>query len=52
MMKAQKEDEFNYPEFWRNSVMAAVVCRLLAKNIIPPMAEDAFTLDCSTTSVG
>jgi diguanylate cyclase (GGDEF)-like protein len=45
LVKANKEEEgFNYAEFWRDSVMAAVVCRLLAKNVIPAMAEDGFTL--------
>jgi two-component system, cell cycle response regulator len=44
LVKANKEGEFNYGEFWRDSVRAAVVCRLLAKNLIPSMAEDAFTL--------
>lgn len=44
LVKTSKETEFNYAEFWRDSVMAAVVCRLLAKDIIPSMAEDAFTL--------
>ena len=44
MVKANKEEEFNYPKFWTDSVIVAVVCRLLAKNIIPRMAEDAFTL--------
>ncbi len=38
------EDDFNYAEFWRNSVMAAVVCRFLAKKILPSLAEDSFTL--------
>jgi two-component system, cell cycle response regulator len=45
LVKANKEgEEFNYAEFWRDSVMAAVVCRLLARSIIPAMAEDGFTL--------
>jgi two-component system, cell cycle response regulator len=45
LVKANKEgEEFNYAEFWRDSVMAAVVCRLLAKNVIPSMVEDGFTL--------
>jgi two-component system, cell cycle response regulator len=46
LMKARKEEaeEFIYSEYWRDSVMAAVVCRVLAKSIIPSMAEDAFTL--------
>ncbi|MBI4766026.1 MAG: GGDEF domain-containing protein [Deltaproteobacteria bacterium] len=38
------KDDFNYVEFWRNSVMAAVVCRFLAKKVLPPLAEDSFTL--------
>lgn len=44
LVKPNKEDEFDYAEFWRGSVMAAVVCRMLAKEVIPSMAEDGFTL--------
>ncbi len=44
LVKPNAEDEFNYAEFWRDSVMAAVVCRMLAMEVIPSMAEDAFTL--------
>jgi two-component system, cell cycle response regulator len=43
-VKTSSQDEFDYAEFWRDSLMAAVVCRLLAKNILPSMAEDGFTL--------
>jgi diguanylate cyclase (GGDEF)-like protein len=42
--KADPEDEFNYAGFWRDSVTAAVVCRLLAKEVLPFLAEDGFTL--------
>jgi diguanylate cyclase (GGDEF)-like protein len=42
--KTNPEDEFNYAEFWRDSVTAGVVCRLLAKEVLPPLVEDGFTL--------
>jgi two-component system, cell cycle response regulator len=44
LVKGSKEGQFNYAAFWRDSVMAAIVCRLLVENDIPFMAEDAFTL--------
>jgi diguanylate cyclase (GGDEF)-like protein len=44
LVKPNTENEFNYAEFWRDSVMAAVVCRLLAKDVLPSMVEDGFTL--------
>ena len=44
LVKPKADAEFNYAEFWRDSVMAAVVCRLLAKDVLPSMVEDGFTL--------
>ncbi len=44
LVKPNTKDEFNYAEFWRDSVMSAVVCRMLAKEVIPSMTEDSFTL--------
>ena len=35
---------FNYPDFWRDLVMAAVASRLMARRLFPSRAEDAFTL--------
>ena len=42
--KVDPEDDFNYAGFWRDLVTAAVVCRLLAKAVLPALAEDGFTL--------
>ena len=44
LVKPEAKDEFNYADFWRNSVMAAVVCRFLSKEVLPALAEDSFTL--------
>jgi two-component system, cell cycle response regulator len=44
LVKSNTKDEFNYAEFWRNSVMAGVVCRFLTKQASPDLAEDSFTL--------
>ena len=44
LVKAQAKNEFNYSDFWRNSVMAAVACRFLSKAVLPALAEDSFTL--------
>jgi diguanylate cyclase (GGDEF)-like protein len=34
--------EFDYPQFWKNSLTAAVSARLIAEKVAPAMAEDAF----------
>lgn len=39
-----KGDPFDYTLFWKNSLIAAVACRLLASRIAPQLAEDAFFL--------
>ena len=44
LVRPNRKDDFNYAEFWRISVMAAVVCRFLAKKVLPSLAEDSFTL--------
>ena len=44
LVKTNTGEEFNYAAFWRDSVMAAIVCRLLARKVMSSMAEDAFTL--------
>ena len=44
LVKTNTGEEFNYAAFWRDSVMTAIVCRLLARKVISSMAEDAFTL--------
>lgn len=44
LVKPNKKDDFNCAEFWRNSVMTGVVCRFLAKKVLPALAEDSFTL--------
>lgn len=36
--------QFDYPSFWKDSLIAAVTSRLLAQKIIPELAEDAFFL--------
>jgi len=35
---------FDYQAFWRNSLLSAVSCRLIAEKILPDLEEDAFTL--------
>ena len=35
---------FDYQAFWRNSLISAVSCRLIAEKILPAWEEDAFTL--------
>jgi two-component system, cell cycle response regulator len=44
LVKDNTKDEFNYADFWRDSVMTAVVCRFLAMKVLPALAEDSFTL--------
>jgi diguanylate cyclase (GGDEF)-like protein len=39
-----KEGPFDYEAFWRNSLLSAVSCRLIAEKILPGWEEDAFTL--------
>jgi len=39
-----KGDSFDYALFWKNSLIAAMACRLLASRILPQFAEDAFFL--------
>jgi len=40
----RKEGPFDYQAFWRNSLLSAVSCRLIAEKILPAQQEDAFTL--------
>ncbi len=41
----QKGDApFDYSDFWRGSLTAAVSCKLIAKELLPDFAEDAFFL--------
>jgi two-component system cell cycle response regulator len=42
--KSAPKSDFNYPEFWRDSLVAAVAGRLMARRLIPELSEDAFTL--------
>ena len=42
--KSAPKSDFNYPEFWRDSLVAAVAARLMAVRLIPDLSEDAFTL--------
>jgi len=42
--KSAPKSDFNYPEFWRDSLVAAVAGRLMARRLIPDLSEDAFTL--------
>ena len=42
MVKPKTEDEFDYAEFWRDSVMAGIVCRILAKKVIPSYGRRRF----------
>ena len=35
---------FDYPAFWKNSLVGAVANRLIMKRVIPAMAEDAFAV--------
>jgi diguanylate cyclase (GGDEF)-like protein len=35
---------FDYQAFWRDSLISAVACRLIAEKILPAWEEDAFTL--------
>jgi two-component system cell cycle response regulator len=44
LVKPERKDDFNCTDFWRNSVMTGVVCRFLAKKVLPSLAEDSFTL--------
>ena len=39
-----KEGPFDYQAFWRNSLLSAVSCRLIAEKILPDRQEDAFTI--------
>ena len=36
------EDQFDYPQFWKNSLTAAISARLIAQSVAPEAAEDAF----------
>jgi diguanylate cyclase (GGDEF)-like protein len=40
--RALTDGEFDYPQFWKNSLTAAVSARQIAECIAPSMAEDAF----------
>jgi len=42
--KSAPRSDFNYPEFWRDSLVAAVAGRLMAGRLVPALSEDAFTL--------
>ena len=37
-------DQFDYPQFWKNSLTAAVSARLIAECVTPQMTDDAFFL--------
>ncbi|OPX36770.1 MAG: hypothetical protein B1H12_06470 [Desulfobacteraceae bacterium 4484_190.2] len=41
--KVNKED-FDYTSFWKQSLIGAVSCKLIAEKVIPSFAEDAFFL--------
>jgi len=38
------KDGFDYTRFWKESLIGAVSCKLIAKQIIPSFSEDAFFL--------
>jgi diguanylate cyclase (GGDEF)-like protein len=40
--RSGQDDLFDYPRFWKNSLTAAVSARLIAEQVAPEMAEDAF----------
>jgi two-component system, cell cycle response regulator len=40
----ESKGSFDYQAFWRDSLLSAVSCRLIAEKIIPACEEDAFTL--------
>jgi diguanylate cyclase (GGDEF)-like protein len=42
--KSAPKNDFNYLKFWRDSLVTAVAGRLMARRLIPDLAEDAFTL--------
>ena len=42
--RAITAEPFDYPQFWKNSLTAAVSARLIAESTAPDMAEDAFFL--------
>ncbi len=37
-------NQFDYPLFWKNSLISAITAKLLTQNISPALAEDAFFL--------
>ena len=37
-----RDADFDYPQFWKSSLTAAVSARLIAKAVAPALAEDAF----------
>lgn len=42
--KSAPKNDFNYFEFWRDSLVTAVAGRLMAGRLHPALSEDAFTL--------
>ena len=45
LVKQQHQSEdaaFNYPQFWKNSLTAAISARLIAEKVMPSQAEDLF----------
>jgi diguanylate cyclase (GGDEF)-like protein len=37
-------NDFDYSGFWKDSMIAAVSCKTIARRVIPPFSEDAFFL--------
>ena len=39
-----KQEDFDYTNFWKESLIGAVSCKLIAEKIIPELSEDVFFL--------
>jgi diguanylate cyclase (GGDEF)-like protein len=39
-----QDENFDYPQFWKDSLTAAVSAQMIAKQVAPALAEDAFFL--------
>jgi two-component system cell cycle response regulator len=40
--RGKEDEQFDYPQFWKSSLTAAVSARLIAQEVAPKVSEDAF----------